>query len=118
MNTQLDIFNVHQKERTAKGTAIVQAKQLKLGGNCKKLMKFWQEKWYWLTEKDMERMIDVNNGTQRVHDLIKKNGVEIEKEQDDLHGFTKYRLKCKCHLIGGVKHVEGCLVHDPKKKIL
>lgn len=115
MQTEIN-FTVHTHERSALGTAIVQNQAKRLAGNCYALVKFWQSKWYWLDDDDCRNMVGVKNITQRSADLIHRNGIAIEKKLSE-GGVMRYRLKCTCHLIGGVKDVRGCYVHDEELKL-
>lgn len=114
--TQLDIFDfsVHKRERTEEGTLHVQQNAIKFSGDCKKLIQFWQQRWYWLSNED-GRAYGISSYTSaRVKDLRYK-GILIEDVWDD--GIKRFRLKCTCRHVSGELHQSGCWVHDEKLKI-
>ena len=113
--TQLSlIIPPHQSERTAEGTAHVQANAVKFAGDNLKLMRFWQEHNYWLSNDDGRSFGISSYLSARVKDLRYK-GIQIEDKWDD--GIKRFRLKCTCKLVGGNDVVDGCYAHDKKMKV-
>jgi len=112
-------FRVHTKERTPEGTATVRLKGAQLGGNCKKLVQFWQSRWYWISDDDARSMIGVRNLSQRVANIRNENGIAVEDKWNDesKKDFKRYRLKCTCRIVGGEDVVAGCYIHDKSKAI-
>ncbi len=121
MQTQIDFdslqIRVHQIERTSGGTDYVQKNAPQLSANCRKLVAFWQTRWYWINKVDAINMVGVDCLAQRVADLIHENGIPVEKYNEQGDPKTRYRLKCACHHIAGVKQSSGCYVHDSSLKI-
>lgn len=110
-------LQTHTKERTAEGTAYVRANAEKISGNCRKLLAFWQEKRWWLNKHDCLKFVGVDCLAQRVADLIHKNGIQVEKLNEPGDDCTRYRLKCTCHHVGGIKQTAGCYAHDSNLKV-
>jgi hypothetical protein len=113
MNLQIQ-FPAHTQESTQDGTEQVQENHLKFSNDCKKLMQFWQSKWYWLSNEDGRTFGISSYLSARVWDLVKL-GVQIEKLREG--NITRFRLKCNCKHIGGVLNNKNCYVHDQTLKI-
>lgn len=119
--TQLDIFDfsVHKRERTQEGTLHVQKNAVKFSGDCKKLIQFWQERWYWLSNEDGRTYGISSYLSARIFDCLKmdiKPKIQIDKINEG--NIKRFRLKCTCHHIHGELHQSGCWVHDEKLKII
>lgn len=108
-------FPAHTSERSEEGTRQVRENHAKFSGDCKKLMMFWQSKWYWLSNEDGRTFGISSYLSARVWDLVKQ-GVLIEKMREG--NITRFRLKCSCHHVHGELQNEGCHVHDAKLRIV
>lgn len=109
-------FRTHKRERTKEGEAILIEQNARLTGNNYDLVKFWQSKWYWLDDDTCRNMTGIKNVTQRVANIRNDIGIPVEKDKR-AGGVVWYRLKCTCHLIGGVKETRGCYVHSEELKL-
>lgn len=116
LQTQID-FSVHRNERTKETTRFVQDNAKKLSGNCKKLVKFWQEKHYWLSSDSCLQLAGVRNVTQRCADLIHINKIPVEIMMSENKQYKLYRLKCTCHHVHGELQNDGCWLHSEKLKV-
>ena len=112
-NPQLSIFDtpkvqVHTKERTPEGTQHVQDNAVKFGGNCLKLIEYWQKNNIPLSDDKARQWLGVRNLAQRVAD-IRNSGVVVLSDWDKSHTFKLYRLGCQCATPG--TDTNGCTLH-------
>lgn len=114
MNLQIQ-FPAHTHEATQAGTEQVQENHMKFSNDCKKLMQFWQTKWYWLSNEDGRTFGISSYLSARVWDLVKL-GVQIEKLREG--NITRFRLKCTCTHVHGVQQKDKCYVHSTTLKIV
>jgi len=112
-----NFFPAHTSERTAEGTAHVNANHIKFSGDNKKLMMFWQKPNgnLWLSNEDGRTFGISSYLSARVHDIFKL-GIPIEKKMDG--NIKRFRLACTCKLIGGNTVNENCWLHSPDKRIV
>ena len=107
-------FPSHTTERTQEGTANVRMNAVKFAGDNLKLMRYWQEHNYWLSNDDGRRFGISSYLSARVKDLRYRN-IPIEDKWDE--GIKRFRLKCTCKIVGGNDVVDGCYAHDKKMKL-
>lgn len=123
MQTQLPFENpeirIHTHETSELGTTYIQdeANREDARNNCNKLIRYWQRNNFWINKHDALRFCDVDCLQQRIPN-IEASGIPIERSHRHMGGkLTSYRLKCTCHLIGGVKDRSGCYVHSEELKL-
>lgn len=105
----------HRYEKSEAGTDYVQTHQVRLGGNNKKLIRFWQNQNIPISCDNAKDWIGVRNLVQRVADLRALNIVVLDK-WDPTKTFKFYYLGCQCAEPRRV--TSGCLLHDPSLRIV
>jgi hypothetical protein len=84
---------------------------------CQDLLCFWQDKRYWLNVAAAKQYLGLTEAEFYLAIARLRSEYKVKIESEFINGHQSWRLKCTCHLIGGVKDVQNCYVHCEELKL-